>query len=65
MSEDAWEYRIETLGGLFRSFDVDRRVFELMNRLGREGWELVTSNRSWLTQRYRLVFKHRMKVDNQ
>jgi hypothetical protein len=62
MSQEAWEYRRETLGGLFRAFDIEYRVFELMNRLGTEGWELAAQDRSWFTNRYRLVFKRRVQL---
>jgi hypothetical protein len=60
MAEDTWEYRRESLGVFFQSFGVERRVDELLNRLGGEGWELVTSHRFWITNRYRFVFKRQV-----
>jgi hypothetical protein len=62
VNEHTWEYRHASLGGLFQSFDLDGRVNERMNTLGREGWELVTSHRSWITGRYRLVFKRPIQL---
>ena len=61
MPHETYEYRRESLGGLFRAFDIERRVSELMNRLGIQGWELVSQDKSWFTKRYRLVFKRRVK----
>ena len=60
MSDETWEYHRESLGGLFRSYDIERRVDDLLNRMGRDGWELITSNRFWLTRRYAFVFKRRV-----
>jgi hypothetical protein len=62
MTDETWKYHSERLGGLFQSFDIERRVKERLNLLGREGWELITSHRSWLTHKYSLVFKRRIPV---
>jgi len=62
MAEDTWEYRVEMMGGLFRSFNIEWRVRDTMNHLGSEGWELVAFERSWLGRRYCLVFQRRCKA---
>lgn len=62
MTGEAWEYHRETLGGLFQAFDIDRRLMNLLNRLGAEGWELVSHRQSWLTKRHELVFKRARRL---
>jgi hypothetical protein len=52
-----WEHRIERLGGLLRSRGIHGLVDRTVERRSREGWELTSLDRNWLTNRYTLVFK--------
>lgn len=54
----AWEYRVETVKGIFRlrSSKV-REVQSLCDALGQQGWELIGVSYDWLVVQYVLYFK--------
>lgn len=54
----SWEYKVETVRGLFRSrSSKTAEVQRLCTDLGKDGWELVNVSYDWFVVQYVLYFK--------
>lgn len=52
------EHRVESIGGFFRSFDIEQRLERLLDHRASEGWELIETHRTFFS-RYTLIFRRR------
>ena len=52
------EYRIESIGGFLRSFDIEQRAARLLNHHAADGWELVSTQRTFFS-RYTFILRRR------
>jgi hypothetical protein len=61
MSEESmkWEYRVETVGGLFSAAKPEA-LEELLNEWGEEGWEVVSTYRIENTSKINVIARRRL-----
>lgn len=59
MDEQAWEYRVETIGSWIRS-PKDAQLAEALNAWGDEGWELASALPREGSQAITLIGRRRM-----